>query len=187
MRPTRPQMFMDIAHIVAKRSTCMRLNVGAVIVQNRRIVSIGYNGSPSKTDHCSGNSCPGKKYCKQTIHAEVNALKYLSSGLIQQSGIITGLDMYVTDSPCPDCFDEIKNHHARIDRIFFGTPYRLNDHLIGDSSVCTSYNPSMLHGGDCRRCGHIKEDHSRNIGIYRVTPAGYIIDWRTKDLVNVET
>ena len=155
MRPTRPQMFMEIAHVVAKRSTCMRLNVGAILVQDRRIVSIGYNGAPSGAPHCSGNDCPGKHHCHETIHAEHNALRHLpyTEPMLWQNR----LDLYVTDSPCAACFDKIKDHGG-VRRIFFANPYRINDHLV-----------------------------SEKIGIYRVTPAGYIVDWSTKELVCVET
>lgn len=160
MRPTRPQMFMEIAHVVAKRSTCMRLNVGAMIVQDRRIVSIGYNGAPAGAPHCAGNECPGKHHCHETIHAEDNALRHLPAGLRTRNNRVAELDLYVTDSPCEACFEKILDHHAHVRRIFFANPYRINDHLIG---------------------------HGRDIGIYRVTPAGYIVDWETKELVDVET
>lgn len=154
MRPTRPQMFMEIAQVVAKRSTCMRLNVGAVIVQDRRIVSIGYNGVPAGAPHCLGNNCPGKHHCHETIHAEDNALRHLPGLDYKKDGL---LDIYVTDSPCADCFNKIKRH-GFVGRVFFGTPYRINDHLIDE-----------------------------RIGVYRVLPAGYIMDWNTKELVDIET
>lgn len=159
MRTTRPQMFMEIAQAVAKRSTCMRLNVGAVIVQSRRVVSIGYNGAPSGAPHCLGNDCPGKHHCKETVHAEINALKYLSPGLTTRNGLVTDLDLYVTDSPCADCFDDILSD-GRIARIFFGTPYRI--------------------------CNHLREP-GLGVKVYRVLPAGYVIDFMSQELVNVET
>jgi dCMP deaminase len=147
-------MFMEIAHVVAKRSTCMRLNVGAVVVQDRRIVSIGYNGAPSGAPHCAGNECPGKHHCHETIHAEDNALRRLNGHDYRRNGPI---DVYVTDSPCAACFGKIKRH-GYVRRVFFANPYRITDHLV-----------------------------SERIGIYRVTPAGYIVDWNTKELVDVET
>lgn len=150
MRISRPQMFMEIAHVVAKRATCFRLNVGAVIVADRRIVSIGYNGAPSGAPHCSGNDCPGRFHCKETTHAEVNALNYLEE-------VMASLDLYVTDSPCSACWDVLKAD-MRIKRVFFATPYRITDHLTADGP-----------------------------GLYRVLPAGYVMDWRTKELVDVET
>lgn len=157
MRTTRPQMFMEIAQAVAKRATCMRLNVGAVLVQGRSIVSIGYNGAPSGAPHCSGNNCPGRQFCKETIHAEENALLHVPHGITVT--LDTRFDLYVTDSPCQNCFDMVVDAGV-VKRIFFGTPYRITDHLVG---------------------------HGQDIGIYRVLPAGYIVDWETKDLVNVET
>jgi dCMP deaminase len=146
-------MFMEIAHTVAKRSTCMRLNVGAVLVQGRSIVSIGYNGVPPSAPHCLGNDCPGKHHCHETTHAEINAIRYLPSSL----DLRRKLDLYVTDSPCLDCFQAILSGDI-IQRIFFAHPYRINDHLI-----------------------------QGELPIYRITPAGYTMDWRTKELVFVET
>lgn len=153
MRISRPQLYMEIAHVVAKRSTCMRLNVGAVMVHGRSVVSIGYNGSLPGEPHCSGDLCPGRLTgCKQTVHAEINALMRVPQGL-------RSLDLYVTDSPCGVCYDAIASDR-RVDRIFFANPYRITDHL---------------------------EDSLWDIGIYRVTPAGYVIDWNTKGLVDVDT
>ena len=155
MRTTRPQMFMQIAQAVAMRSTCMRLNVGAVLVQGRSIVSIGYNGAPSGAPHCAGNECPGKHHCHETIHAEVNAVQHLPGNI--DISPRQRLDLYVTDSPCSNCFVFLLNWGG-VGRIFFGTPYRITDHL-----------------------------KSEKIGIYRVLPAGYIVDWNTRELVDVET
>lgn len=114
-------MFMEIASIVAKRSTCMRLNVGAVVVKDRRIISIGYNGSPSGDPHCLGNDCPGKEACTRTVHAEVNAISHAPPDLR------IGSDLYVTDSPCQQCCNLIPGTGIR--RVFFHTPYRVVEHL----------------------------------------------------------
>lgn len=156
MRISRPQMFMDIAHIVAKRATCMRLSVGAVLVHERSIVAIGYNGVPAGHAHCSGNDCPGRYRCEETIHAEVNALNHLPKGMW------SGLDLYVTDSPCPQCWDLI-SREGKVKRVFFGTPYRVTEHL------------------------DMKVPHESRPELYRITPSGYVLDWRTKELVDVET
>lgn len=162
MRISRPQLFMEIAHVVAKRATCMRLSVGAVLVHQRSIVAIGYNGVAAGDPHCGGNDCPGRYECKLTTHAEVNALKHLPPNT---NG---ALDLYVTDSPCADCYEEIIND-ARVTRIFFGTPYRINEHLM----------PPHGHGRDF---------FTRPMPeVYRVTPSGYIMNWRTKLLEDVRT
>lgn len=156
MRPSRPQMYMEIAQVVAKRATCMRLNVGAVLVHNRRIVSIGYNGVPAGEPHCAGNLCEGKSHCLLTTHAEMNALSHLPPGF--RAGT-EGLDLYVTDSPCSHCFDHLGST-GLVGRIFFGTPYRITEHL---------------------------EDHLWDMQVFRVLPAGYVMNWETKELVDVQT
>lgn len=137
----------------------MRLNVGAVIVQDRSIVSVGYNGVPAGEPHCAGNDCPGKHHCQLTTHAEMNAIKHLPRNVAWGD-----LDLYVTDSPCEHCYENILQFGA-IGRIFFSTPYRLDAHL-------KAYPRSE---------GYLVPE------VYRVLPAGYVMDWRTKELVEVST
>lgn len=159
MRISRPQMFMQMAQVVAQRSTCSRLNVGAVIVADRRVVSIGYNGVEPGAPHCAGNNCPGKHHCKLTTHAEHNALNYLPGEFRTGAEAQLPLDLYVTDSPCAHCTELLVND-GRVKRVFFANPYRINDHL-----------GAAMH----------------KVFFYRVTPAGYIYDWNTNELVEVET
>lgn len=117
MRISREIMFMEVAQVVAKRSTCFRLNVGAVATANNRIVSIGYNGVPSGQPHCSGNDCPGRERCTLTVHAEVNALNHADN--VE--------DLYTTHSPCEECVQAIIKKGVR--RLYFATPYRITEHL----------------------------------------------------------
>ena len=119
MRISRQTMFMEMAKIVSKRSTCFRLNVGCVLVKNNRVVSCGYNGTPPGEPHCRGNRCPGRDGCNLTIHAEDNAIRYLSVGMPD--------DAYITDSPCIRCAELLKA--TGIKRVFFETPYRNTDPL----------------------------------------------------------
>jgi dCMP deaminase len=122
VRISRQQMFMEMAHVAAKRSTCFRLNVGAIIVyQNRNLVGLGYNGAPSGHPHCQGNSCPGRFGCQETTHAEVNALD-------QVRNLSGKLDLYVTDSPCDDCCAAIIKHGG-VRRVFFDREYRITTGL----------------------------------------------------------
>lgn len=83
-RPDKNEYFLGIAEAVAKRSTCLRRQYGAVIVQNDVIVATGYNGSPRRSDNCcdtgecwrEANNIPhGERYemC-QAVHAEANAI-----------------------------------------------------------------------------------------------------------------
>lgn len=117
-------MFMEIAHIVAKRATCFRLNVGAVITHKNRIISIGYNGVAPGEPHCLGNDCPGRDHCTLTTHAEENALDYIP----MHSSYDDGLTMYVTDSPCVECARKIIKD-TRVRYLYFQTPYRVTQGL----------------------------------------------------------
>ena len=143
-------MFMEIAHSVAKRSTCSRLSVGAVLVRNNNIVSIGYNGVPSGAPHCAGNDCPGRRVCHLTTHAEVNALTRLAHNPDNEGQ----LQLYVTHSPCPHCMDAIEQD-GRVGAVYFGSLYRLSEHLS-----------------------------NRKVVVFSVTPNGYVMEWDTKELVN---
>lgn len=118
MRITREQMFMDIAEIVAKRSTCLRNNVGAIIVDDNtnNIVSIGYNGVPAGCEHCTTKTCIGKG-CDKAIHAERNAI---SRG---QLSVDHTYSIYTTVSPCPGCSKLIANM-PEIKKIYYRYEYR---------------------------------------------------------------
>lgn len=120
---------MEIAHIVAKRSTCPRASVGTVIVTNKMMVSSGYNGAPRGLPHCEDVGCKGQRFinekgeedisCLRVVHSEVNAIAQAA-----RHGIaIDGADLYCTHSPCKVCLPIILN--AGIRRIFYAKPYRL--------------------------------------------------------------
>lgn len=139
MRISRAIMFMEIAHIVAKRSTCARLNVGAVIAMDNRIRSIGYNGQKAGEPHCAPETCKGflsPGACPVT-HAERNALTWLPDGC---RGTHLPKDLYVTNSPCEDCY--IYCAAYGVTRIFFSTLYRVNDHLSDGAIKCFRVMPT---------------------------------------------
>jgi len=80
-RPTIDEYFMEIATVVAKRSTCLRNHVGALFVKNKRILSTGYNGAPSGLVHCDVVGCAREGVASGTrhelcraVHAEQNAI-----------------------------------------------------------------------------------------------------------------
>ena len=74
-RITWDQFFMAQCHLLALRSTCTRLAVGAIVVRDNRIIAGGYNGSISGGDHCIDHGCyVVDNHCVRTIHAEMNAL-----------------------------------------------------------------------------------------------------------------
>jgi dCMP deaminase len=113
------QYFMNIGREVASRSTCPRKHVGAVIVRDKTILSTGYNGSVRGLPHCEEAGCMMEDgHCVRTIHAEVNALVQAAKNGMR----IEGSCIYVTASPCWNCFKCIAN--TGITRIVFGEFYR---------------------------------------------------------------
>lgn len=120
MRPSRHQTFMDVAHVFAKRSTCARLNVGAVIVAQKRIISVGYNGPEAGAPHCALNACPGARGCTDSLHAERNAIDFAFGADACPWQHAT---MYTTHSPCPDCARRIVA--AGLERVFYQLEFRL--------------------------------------------------------------
>jgi dCMP deaminase len=135
-RASWDQYFMNIAQVVATRSTCPRKYVGAVIVRNRTILSTGYNGSIRGMPHCSDvGHMMEDNHCVATIHAEANAIIQAA-----RNGVtIEGADVYVTASPCWNCFKQIAN--AGVRRIVYGEFYR--DARIFD--VASHIGIELLH------------------------------------------
>lgn len=111
--------FMQIAEVVATRSTCDRRKVGAVIVRERMILSTGYNGSIRGMPHCDDvGHMMENGHCVATIHAEANAILQAARNGVR----IEDSEMYVTASPCWSCFKMIAN--SGISRIYYGAFYR---------------------------------------------------------------
>mgnify|MGYP006116556825 FL=1 len=111
--------FMNIAKEVATRSTCDRKYVGAVIVREKTILSTGYNGSIKGLPHCdeAGHEVVDD-HCIRTTHAEANAIVQAAKNGVE----INKSDIYVTASPCYNCFKLIAN--AGIKTIYYGEFYR---------------------------------------------------------------
>ena len=116
---------MDTAKRFAELSYARRLHVGAIVVKNDRIISIGYNGMPAGWD----NDCEDQIYADdgfhitlttkpEVLHAERNALDKLARG--SEGG--DGADMFITHSPCLECAKSILG--AGIKRVWFGEQYR---------------------------------------------------------------
>ena len=111
--------FMDIARVVASRSTCERKFVGAVIVRDKTILSTGYNGSIRGMPHCTDvGHMMEDGHCVATIHAESNAIIQAAKNGVA----IENASIYVTASPCWSCFKIITNSGIR--RIVYGEFYR---------------------------------------------------------------
>jgi dCMP deaminase len=105
LRPNFDDIFMELAVNLAKRSHCIKRHVGAVVVKDTRIISIGYNGPPSGTHNCDekwpedGCARDSKGGCSLAIHAEQNALLYA----VKNNASVEGATIYVTLSPCLAC------------------------------------------------------------------------------------
>jgi len=113
-RPSWDEYFMEIAHVVAKRSNCSRRKVGAVIMARNHILSAGYNGTPKGVKNCFEGGCPrcagktpsgkGLDECLCT-HAEQNAICQAALHGVA----IDGSTIYITLSPCLTCAKLIIN------------------------------------------------------------------------------
>lgn len=124
---------MEIAKIVSKQSTCCRLKVGAVIVNNEKIISIGYNGVASKKEHCEDhfnkiffeekNWINSEKFNilhrefsrKNELHAELNCILGIEKDKLINS------QLYITTSPCINCAKLIIS--SGIETIYFEEEY----------------------------------------------------------------
>jgi len=139
-RPTWDEYFIKIVELVKSRSTCLRRQVGALIVKDKRILSTGYNGAPSGCKHCSEVGCLREKLnvpsgerhelCRG-VHAEQNAIAQAAySGTSIRGGTI-----YVTDQPCVLCAKLAIN--AGIEKIVFKGDYpdKLSMDLLQEAGI----------------------------------------------------
>jgi dCMP deaminase len=151
MRISREQMLMEWAYTASKRGTCGRLAVGAIIARDSRPISAGYVGPAAGELHCDENLCNISVPCTRTVHAEINALEFA-----RRFGInVEGADMFITDSPCPECAQAITD--ARIARVFFDREYRVR---LGITRllVCGIDVQQVLANGMSRRITKLRVD-----------------------------
>ncbi len=139
-RPSWETYFMEIALLVARRSTCLRRMVGAVIVKDKRILSTGYNGAPSGVRHCIETGClrerlkvpSGQRHelCRG-IHAEQNAIIQAAYHGVS----IKDATLYCTNLPCSICSKMIIN--AGIRRILYQSGYAddMSREMFGEAGV----------------------------------------------------
>lgn len=140
-RPDWDEYFMDFAILTAKRSTCLRRQVGAVIVQDKHVIATGYNGAPRGLEHCAERGgClreklgvpSGEKHelCR-ALHAEQNAI--IQAATLGHS--IEGASIYITHQPCVICAKMIIN--AGIERIIVkeGYPDELSVQILKEAGL----------------------------------------------------
>lgn len=139
-RPSWDAYFMDITQLVAKRSTCIRRAVGAIMVKDKRILTTGYNGAPSGIRHCREIGCLREKLhvasgerhelCRG-IHAEQNAIIQAAFHGVS----IRGATLYCTNQPCSICAKMIIN--AGIEEIIYLSGYAdpMSEELLEEAGV----------------------------------------------------
>ena len=126
-RPDWDDYFMQIAFLVAQRSTCLRRQVGALLVQKRRILATGYNGAPQGLAHCAElggclrerldiPSGERQELCRG-LHAEQNAIIQAAVHGVELSEVTC----YSTTQPCVTCAKMLVNANVR--RIVFAGDY----------------------------------------------------------------
>lgn len=119
------QYFMAQSHLLALRSTCTRLTVGATIVRDNRIIAGGYNGSIAGGTHCIDEGCYViDNHCVRTIHAEMNALLQCA-----KFGVPTAeAEIYVTHFPCLQCCKSLIQ--AGIKAVYYAEDYKNHPYAI---------------------------------------------------------
>lgn len=139
-RPSWDRYFMDIAHMVATRSTCLRRSVGAIAVSSRRILATGYNGTPRGLRHCEEVGClrqqldipSGQRHelCRG-LHAEQNCIIQAAVHGVQ----LEGATIYSTFQPCVVCAKMLIN--AGITEIVYegGYPDEMSVEMLSESGV----------------------------------------------------
>ena len=128
-------IFMNLATDLALRSHCVKAQVGAVLVKDTRIISIGYNGPPAGTHNCDEQwpevGCPrdARGSCSLALHAEENAILYA----VKNGANLEGSTLYTTLSPCLPCARLIFS--AGIKHVFFMKSYAQYKGLPSDEGV----------------------------------------------------
>jgi len=134
-KPHFDDIFMELASSLALRSHCVRAQVGAVLTNETRIISIGYNGPPAGTHNCDeefGDSgCPkdAKGSCSLALHAEQNAILYA----VKNGSKVEGSTLYVTLSPCISCARVI--YTMKIKKVVFLNSYAAYKGIPEDEGV----------------------------------------------------
>lgn len=140
-RLDREELFIGMAHLFAQRSTCVRGQVGCVIVNFNHVISHGYNGAPAGMKHCTEVGCGGgvppknrvwgpelqdldyPNGCTRAIHAEANSIAYAARVGVQ----VLGSRLYTTDSPCIACAK--LSIAAGIQHVIYDRLYRVQEGL----------------------------------------------------------
>ena len=148
-RPSWEEYFMEIARLVARRATCLRRQVGAVLVKDRNILATGYNGSPSGLRHCTETGClrnqhnipSGQRHelCRG-LHAEQNAIVQAA----KHGTNISGATLFCTNAPCVICAKMIINAGIRQVVYLEGYPDDLALEMLQEAGVAVQALAQLL-------------------------------------------
>ncbi len=151
-RPSWHEYFMEMALLVANRSTCIRRKVGAVLVKNNQIIASGYNGAPKGISHCSQTGClreklnvpSGEKHelCRG-VHAEQNTI--IQAALNGSS--LKDSVLYCTNFPCSICAKMIINAEISFIYVLEDYPDKLAKEMFAEAGtevILIDINKSLL-------------------------------------------
>ena len=155
VRPSWDEYFMRIAELAATRSTCLRRQVGAVIVKDKKILATGYNGAPSGLKHCLDIGCLREKLkipsgerhelCRAT-HAEQNAIVQAALfGVSIKDGVL-----YSTTQPCILCTKLIINAGIKKIVIQDSYPDRMSREMLKEAKVEIQIYPKKPNDSDIK-------------------------------------
>ena len=153
MRPDWEEYFMELASIAAKRSTCLRRQVGAVIVRDHRVLATGYNGAPKGLAHCEEVSClrefmgiPSGERAElcRAVHAEQNAIIQAAVAGIS----ILDSEVYITHFPCVVCAKMLINAGVYAICYIEGYPDELSKTILSEAG--TQLRQYQKRGSDVR-------------------------------------
>lgn len=143
-RPDWDRYFMEIAKVVASRSTCLRRHVGALLVLDKRILSTGYNGTPSGLKHCREVGClreqlkvpSGERHelCRG-LHAEQNAIIQAAIHGVA----IKGATLYCTHYPCAVCAKMLVNAGIKNIVLAENYPDKLAKEIFGEAGISIAF------------------------------------------------
>ena len=139
-RPSWDKYFMEVAHLVSRRATCLRRSVGAVLVKDKKILATGYNGAPSGLKHCIDSKClreilkipSGERHelCRG-LHAEQNVLLQAAlSGISTKDSIL-----YITNQPCIICAKMLINAGIKEIVIAGAYPDKMAKDFLGEAKI----------------------------------------------------
>ncbi|MBW2452630.1 MAG: cytidine/deoxycytidylate deaminase family protein [Deltaproteobacteria bacterium] len=139
-RPSWNDYFMDITQLVSRRSTCLRRQVGALMIKEKHILATGYNGTPSGIRHCAETGClreqmnvpSGERHelCRG-LHAEQNAIIQAARHGIN----LSGATLYCTNSPCIICTKMLINAGIRDVVYLDGYPDQLSLDMLEEAGI----------------------------------------------------